>query len=183
MTNPALPESPDAFSDATLADVVPFFRELAERPLEEAQVEAWLEDWSRLECLFDEASVKAQIAAVCDTADEEKRLAELRFTSEIAPELEAWRVKLGERLVESGFYRPDLETTLARQRNRIALFREANVPLVAELEQLSSNHRRIVGGLTADWEGAKLTPPQLRPFAGSGDRTVRERAFRALFRP
>lgn len=177
----SLPSSPDAFTEATLADVVPYFRELAERPLDD--VEAWLADWSKLEALYDEAALRAQLAAVCDTADEDKRAAELRFASEISPELESWRVKLSERLVESGFSRPDLETAIAKLRNRIELFREENVPLVAELEKLSSEHRRIVGGMTVEWDGEKLTPPQMRPFAGSGDRAVRERAFRAFFSP
>lgn len=181
MTATALPESPDAFAAATLEDVLPFYRELSERPLDD--IEAWLEDWNRLECLFDEAASRALIAAVCDTADEARRADELRFMSEIAPELEPWRVRLGARLVESGYTRQDLETTVRRFRNRIALFRPDNVPLVAELERLGSDHRRVVGGLTTDWEGERLTPPQVRPFAGSGDRAVRERAFRAFFRP
>lgn len=176
-----LPSSPDAFADATLGDVVPYFQELAERPLDD--IEAWLEDWSLLECLFDEASTRAQVAAHCDTADDGKRAAELRFTSEIDPELEAWRVRLGDRLVASGYSRPDLETTIARTRNRGELFREANVSLVAENERLSSDYRRIIGGLAADWDGRRLTPPQLRPFAASGDRALRERAFRAFFGP
>lgn len=181
MTAAALPDSPEAFRDATLDDVVPYYRELAECPLDD--VEAWLRDWSRLESLFDEASTKAQVAAVCDTADEGKREAELRFASRIAPELESWRVRLGERLVASGLSRPDLETAIRKLRNRIDLFREQNVPLVAELEELSSNHRRIEGAMTVEWEGERLTPPQVRPHAGSGDRAVRERAFRAFFKP
>jgi oligoendopeptidase F len=181
VTPASTPSSPDSFRDATLESVLPYFRELAERPLDDPA--AWLADWSDLECLFDEASVKAQIAAVCDTADEAKRADELRFTSDIAPHLEPWRVKLGERLVASGFTAPGLETTIQRLRNRIALFRDENVPLVAELERLGSEHRRIVGGLTSEWEGERLTPPQLRPFAASEDRAVRERAFRAFFRP
>src|SRR5215472_5254418 len=176
-----LPASPDAFRDATLDQVVPYYRELAERPLDD--IEAWLADWSLLEALFDEAASDAQIAAVCDTADEAKSRAELRLLSEISPELEEWRVKLSERLVASGFTRPDLDTAIAPLRNRIALFRPENTPIVAELEKLSSDHRHVVGGLRSEWEGEQLTPPQIRPFAGSGDRAVRERAFRAFFKP
>jgi len=176
-----LPGSPDAFRDATLDGVVPYYRELAERPL--GDVEAWLADWSRLESLFSDAETAAQIAYDRDTTDPEKEAAALRFSSEISPQLEPWRVRLAERAVQSGYTRPDLQTTVRRWRNEIELFREENVPLFAELEKLSSRYSKITGGMTVDWEGERLTPSQVRPYAAAGDRTVRERAFRAFFRP
>ncbi len=177
----ALPESPDALRKATLEDVVPYFQELAERPLDD--IPRWLEDWSRLEALLTDAHNEAEIAYDCDTASEEKERAALRFSSEIEPQLEEWRVKLAGRLVDSGYTRPDLETTIGRWRNQIELFREDNVPLFAELERLGSRYSKITGGMTVDWEGERLTPSQVRPFAASGDRPVRERAFRAFFQP
>ena len=99
------------------------------------------------------------------------------------PALEPHRVELGKRLLDSGLERADLETTMARWRNRIGLFREENVPLVAESETLVSQYNKVAGGLISEWEGDRLAPPQLRPFANSGDRDVRERAFRAFFKP
>jgi oligoendopeptidase F len=174
-----LPESPDAFRDAPLEEIESHYRELAERPLDD--VEQWLADWSRLEELLQETVMTAIIEYDCDTKDEEKERVSLRLTSEIAPELEKWSVKLGDRLLESGYSRSDLKTALERFRNRTQLFREENVPLVAELERLGSEYRKLVGAMTVEWEGEQLSPPQVRPFAASGDRDVRERAFRAYF--
>ncbi|HEX6547423.1 MAG TPA: M3 family oligoendopeptidase, partial [Candidatus Dormibacteraeota bacterium] len=42
---------------------------------------------------------------------------------------------------------------------------------------------KVVGSMTVEWEGKQLTPPQVRPFAASGDRAIRERAWRAFFQP
>lgn len=176
-----LPESPDRLANATLDDLTPHYRALAEQPLDDVSV--WLERWSRLEALFGEAATAAEIEYDRDTADEAKQQAALRFGSELSPQLEAWRVRLGERLVASGHAEPGLETTLARWRNRIELYREANTPLVSEAEALSTAYRGRIGSMTAEWEGRRLTPSQLRPFAASGDRQVRERAVRAFFRP
>src|SRR5207245_4834013 len=99
------------------------------------------------------------------------------------PARQAHRGKRGERLVASGLTRADLETTIARWRNRITLFREESIPLVGEVEKLASQYNKVTGGLTAEWDGERLPPPRMRPFASSGDRAVREKAFRAFFKP
>ena len=49
-----LPESPDALKDATWEDVLPYYEELASRPLDSTNVEAWLADWSQFESLLSE---------------------------------------------------------------------------------------------------------------------------------
>ena len=172
---------PAGFQNATLEDLVPFYQELAERPLDD--IEAWLTDWSNLEDLFAEAATEASVAYDNDTADPDKEAADLRFSSEISPQLEPWRVRLAQRLVESGYTRPELETTIRRFANGIDLFREENVPLVAEAQRLSSRFSKIQGGLLSEWEGELVPPSRIRPHAGSADRSVRERAFRAFFRP
>ncbi len=177
----SLPTSPEDLRDATLDDLKPLYQELVERPLDD--VDAWLEDWSRLESLLQDAAYTAETAYDRDTQDAAKERAALRFSSEINPQLEPLRVQLARRLVESGHTRADLETTIARYRNRIELFRAENVPLVSESEKLSSQYSKVVGAMTVEWEGRRLTPSQLRPYAASGDRGVRERAWRAFFAP
>ena len=180
----ALPDSALAFREARLADIVPFYEDLTARQLEgDEAVEAWLNEWSWLEELFTEAANEASTAYDRDTTDPAKEAADLRFSSEISPRLEPYRVKLGEKLVASGFSRPDLEPTIARWRNRIELFREENVPLVAEEQKLASRYSKVIGGLASDWQGERLPPPMLRPYTNSADRSQREQAYRAFFAP
>jgi len=52
----ALPESSEAFQDATWDDLVPYFEELAARPLDRGNVESWMADWSQFESLLGEAA-------------------------------------------------------------------------------------------------------------------------------
>jgi oligoendopeptidase F len=178
-----LPESPSAFAKASWADVVPYFDELAGQPLDSSNVEAWLQAWSRLEELVTEAAARAMIAYTMDTADTQKEADHLRFSTEVLPQMEERSVALAKRLLDSGYSAPDLETTLARFRTQIGIFRDENVRIFAELEEHSARYQRITGTIMVEWEGVERPLPQLQPFLKSSDRAVRERAFRASSQP
>ena len=178
-----LPESPDVFAHATWADVAPYYEALAAAPLTVDLVERWLGEWSRLEELIGEAAALAAIAYSCDTDNPTKEAAHLRFAADIAPKQDEQQVRLGRRLLDLGWDRADLGTMLRRLRTDAKIFREENVPLFAELEELETNYDKITGGLTVEWEGERRTIPQLQPFLKSRDRDVRERAFRLIADP
>ena len=175
--------TPETFANATWADIRPYYDALAARPLDRAGVDAWLAEWSALEEALDEAEALATIAHTTDTGNPDKEAAALRFTSEIAPQIQEQNVRLGRRLIDLADSREDLATTIRRFKNTAALFREENVPLHAEIARLSSEYNKITGGMTVEWEGQELPLPRLRPFLLSQDRAVRERAFRAQSSP
>jgi oligoendopeptidase F len=183
VTVSALPSSPGALSKAHWEDIVPYFDDLAERRLDETTIEGWLQSWSTLEELVTEAAALAMIAYTIETSDPEKEADHLRFSTEILPKMEERSVELARRLVESGYHTPALETSLSRFRTAIEIFREANVPLFSELEELSARYQRITGSMTVEWEGQERPLPQLQPYLKSPDRSVRERAFRAAAGP
>jgi oligoendopeptidase F len=183
VTASVLPTSPAAFAKATWEEVVPYFDDLLERPLDASTVEEWLLAWSRLEELVTEAAAQAMIAYTIDTSDAEKEKDHLRFSTEILPKMEERSVELARRLVALGPDTPELATTLARFRTSIEIFREANIPLFSELEELSARYQRITGSMTVTWDGEERPLPQLQPFLKSPDRAVRERAFRAATQP
>ena len=174
-----LPDSPSAFATATWDDVAPFYEALAVAPLTLENVDAWLAAWSRLEELVGEAGTVAMIDYTCDTADEAREAANLRFSTEIFPKADEQQVRLAGRLLDLGYSRDDLETLLEEFRTDARIFREENVPLFAEVEELAARYQKIVGGLSVEWDGARITVPQLQPHLMSSDRAVRERAFRA----
>jgi oligoendopeptidase F len=179
----AIPESPDAFKDAVWEDVLPFYEELATRPLDAGNVEEWLADWSRFESLLSEASALASFAYTCDTADPAREAAQLRFGTQISPKAQEQRVRLQQRLVQLGYVRQGLETMLERFRNQLQIFNEANVPLSAELSRLTTEWSKVIGAMTVEWDGAEKTPSQLLPYLESSDRGVRERAFKLRAKP
>ena len=179
----ALPATSEAFRDATWADVLPFYEDLASRPLDRSNVDAWLHDWSAFEALLGEASALANFAYSCDTADPAKEAARLRFSGEIEPKAEEQRSRLQKRLVDLNYVTPDLETTVRRFRNQIELFNEANVPLYERLARLSTEWAKVIGAMSVQWEGKEKTPQQMQPFLEEKDRSVRERAFRLMYQP
>ena len=178
-----LPDSADGFTDATWRDLAPFYEELRSRPLDNGNVEGWLQDWSDFEALLYEAAALANFAYACNTADEAAEKARLRFLGEIDPKAEEQRIQLQRRLVDLGYVTPDLEATVRRFRNQMEVFNEANVPLFEQLAGLSTEWAKVIGAMTVDWDGDEKTPPQMLPYQEVNDREVRERAFRKMFQP
>ncbi len=179
----ALPATSEAFKDAKWDDVAPYYEELASRPLDNGNVESWLRDWSAFEAMLAEASALAFFAYACDTADPDKEEARLRFGGEIEPKAEEQRSRLQKRVVALNYVTPELETTIRRFRNQIELFNEANVPLFEKLAKLSTEWAKVIGGMSVDWNGQEKTPQQMQPYLEEKDRSVREQAFRLMYRP
>ena len=179
----ALPASPEALAKASWNEIRPHFDALAARPLDAGSMEQWLADWSRLEAMLTEAASRAMIRYTVDTRNKEAEEDHLRFSTEILPQAEERSVALQKLLVASGHTSPALETTLRAFRTSIEIFRDANVPIMSELEEHSATYQRITGGMTAPWEGKHLPLPRLAPFLKELDRDVRERAFRASTMP
>lgn len=178
-----LPDSSAAFKDATWADIAPYYQDLATRPLDKTNAEEWLRAWSDFEAMLAEAAALAHFAYSCNTADAAVEAAQLRFASEIDPKADEQRSRLQRRLVELGYETPELATTVRRFRNQLELFREANVPLYAELAKLSTGWARVIGAMTVDWDGEEKTPAQMLAYQEDNDRSVRERAFHKQFEP
>ncbi|HEV8125376.1 MAG TPA: M3 family oligoendopeptidase [Gemmatimonadales bacterium] len=178
-----LPASAAAFAQASWADIAPFYGELAARPISLDTVEAWLADWSRLEELLSEAAARAMIAYTVETEDPKREADHLRFSTEVLPRADEESVGLAKRLLELGYTRADLASMVERFRTQIEIFREENVPLSAQLEELGARYQKITGGMMVQWEGREVTLPQLQPHLRSRDRLVRERAFRLMAQP
>ncbi len=180
----ALPASPQALAKATWDDVRAVYDALAAVPLSDrASIESWLADWSAFESMLGEAGSRAMIRYTVNTRDAEAEADHLRFSTDILPKAEERSVALQRRLLETGYTAPGLETTIRAFRTSSEIFRDANVPLLSELEEHSATYQRITGGMTASWEGKELPLPQVAPFLKDPDRAVRERAFRASTAP
>lgn len=178
-----LPDSSAGFADASWDTISRYYYDLASIPLTAANHEAWLTDWSRLDELVTEAASLAMIAYTSDTTDPAKEAAHLRFSTDILPKLGEVEVALARKFVAVGSDRPDLATTLRRFRTSIEIFREANVPLIAEAEGLAARYQQITGTMSAEWGGETIPLPRLAPFLKSGTRAVREAAWRASVAP
>ena len=174
-----LPDTSAGFADATWELLLPYYRELEAMPVDARTFDAWLGRWSRLDELVTEAASLAMIAYTSDTADETKKAAHLRFSTVVLPNLEEAEVALAKKFVAFEPEHVDLSTSLRRFRCAIEIFREANVPLVSEVEGLAAKYQEITGSMMAEWGGERVPLPRLSPFLKSHDRAVRELAWRA----
>lgn len=163
---------------ATWADVAPHYEELAARPLSAETIRAWLDDFSALDEAVDEQFSLSMIAYTADTRDPDREAAYKAWATEILPPLHEVRVALARRLLDFADILPDLEIFIRELRTDVEIFRAANLPRMAALEEMEANYDKITGGLTVDWNGEKKTVPELQPFLLDRDRGIRERAFK-----
>lgn len=178
--------TPEQFRDATWEEILPLYEELVSRPLDASDtdaIKAWLDDWNALDIAVSEAASLANVATSCDSEDPKKEAAHLRFSSEIGPKRNQQIVLLANKLLDSGYSRPGLETTLRRFRTDRDLFREENIPLQQEISKLNNEYNKICGSMNVEWEGEEIPLPRLNPFIQSPDRETREKAWRLQFQP
>ncbi|HYD54703.1 MAG TPA: M3 family oligoendopeptidase, partial [Gemmatimonadaceae bacterium] len=173
-----LPERSEALRDATWATLAPLYDALGSAHEEgTAWADAWIATWSRLDALVHEAAAFAYWDYSRDTTDAEREARYLRWASEIGPELEAAHTRLAERALGLGITRADMREVLEDWRTDVQLFRDANKPRLAELEELGAEYDKVVGGLTVEWEGETVPATRVTEHLHAPDRAVREAAF------
>ncbi len=163
----------------------PYFTELAGRPLNSAQeLDRWLHDLSELEALISEDACWRQIRMTCDTENKELEESFNYFMLEIQPRIQPFADRLNRKLVESPFAaqldHDKYFTYLRNVRKSIDLFREANIPLQAELNVESQRFGMIAGKMTIDVNGQEYTLQQAAKFLEDPNRSLREEVFRKI---
>ena len=167
------------------ASLEPFFQNLAERPIHSrADLEQWLLDMSELEAVVSEDACWRQIKMTCDTTDKSLEEAFTYFCMEIQPRLQPYADLLNKKLVNCPFTQ-ELDqskyfTYLRSVKKNIDLFREANIPLQAELSVMQQQYGAIAGKMTVEVNGQEYTLQQAAKFLESHDRSLREEVYRKI---
>jgi oligoendopeptidase F len=180
MTLPPLPERVEDFDGLNWDAIQPYYDELLNRDLTPDTTPQWLADWSHLEALLDDTYTALHIAYDLDTADEAKQAGAEQYLSDIYPQRMVAQQPLKEKLVDSGYDAPEHRVLLRGFRNEIELFREENVLLLAEVQQLNMQYQQVMGAMTVEFDGEERTLAQLSPYLYKTDRTVREAAWRTV---
>ncbi len=175
-----LPSDPQALVDAHWATFEPYFQDLQQRPLTADTVQAWLADWSQLSDSLDEMISRLAVAISVNTADD---LAEQRYNAffdKIYPKARAADQALKQKLLDSGLEPAGYTIPLRNMRAEADLFREENLPILAEENKLKTKYDKIIGAQMVEWEGQEITVTQLQPVYQDPDRARRERAWRRV---
>jgi oligoendopeptidase F len=165
--------------------IEPYFKELAEREINSADaLEHWLKDVSELEAAVSEDACWRQIKMTCDTENKELETAFNFFMMEIQPKIQPYSDLLNRKLVESPFAntldKKTFFTYLRNVRKNIELFREANIPLQAELNVEAQKFGMISGKMTISVNGQEYTLQQAAKFLEDPDRKLREEVYRKI---
>ncbi|HSF81130.1 MAG TPA: M3 family oligoendopeptidase [Anaerolineales bacterium] len=158
--------------------IEPYFQHLAYQPVDGTTVEGWLKDWTQLSNLLREMHQRLYVASTVDTTDPEAQQRYANFLDNIFPHAQAAEQKLREILLASELEPGGFEVPLRNMRAEAELFCEANLPLLSEELKLATEHDRIIGLQTVEWQGKEVTVAQLQPIYQNPDRSLREQAWK-----
>ena len=176
---------PADFSITNWQGLEPWFKNLDERIINSlADLEQWLKDASELEAVISEDACWRQIKMTCDTENKELEESFTFFMMEIQPMIQPYSDKLNKKLVDCPFTK-DLDqqkyfTYLRNVKKNIELFREANIPLQAELSVMQQQFGVISGKMTVEVNGQEYTLQQAAKFLEDSDRGLRELVYRKI---
>lgn len=176
---------PQDFTVTSWDKLEPFFIDLLEREISSKQeLEKWLKDMSELEAALSEDGCWRQIRMTCDTESKELENAFTFFVMEIQPKVQPYADKLNKKLVESPFTK-ELDqkkffTYLRTVKKNIDLFREENIPILAEMSVMQQQYGVISGKMTVEVGGKEYTLQQATKFLENNDRTLRESVYKKI---
>jgi oligoendopeptidase F len=151
-----------------------------------AELEHWLLDWSELNAALDEESCRRYIAMTCHTDNAAAEQAYLHFVENIDPQLKPWQFQLEQLFIahplRSQLPLPRYEVFLRDTRNRVELFRAANVPLETEEAKLGQQYQKLSGALTVQFRGEEKTLVQMGRYLEEPDRALRQEAWELVAR-
>jgi len=179
--HPSLPSTTADLLQSSWSTFEPLAVELAHRELNDRNLKSWLTDWSDLDRSMVELLYRLYVATTCNTADHEVTQRYQVFLDEVFPQAMAADQVLKEKLLASGLEPDGFDIPLRNMRSEADLFRQENLPLLAEEQKLNTEYDKIIGAQTVQWEGQEVTITQLRPVYQEVERNRREQAWRLAF--
>ncbi len=160
------------------------YKELLEKDINTPEsLENFLEHWSELGAIIDEAGSLAYVNMTCNTKDEQADQNYKYVVEKIYPICQIYEDKVQEKFLSSpalgeidqNYYGLFIKET----KNQKELFRKENVELFTKDALLSQEYQKITGAWMVEFEGKKYTVQQMQVFQEHSDRNLRERAYKA----
>lgn len=168
-------------------DVQPYFDQLlAEEINSVGAFKAWLQKKSELDAILEEDLAWRYIKMTIDTNDESKAKAYQQFVAEIQPKLAPMDHKLNQKILDCAF-KEDLKKEsqgyfifFRGLEKAVEIFRDENVPIQAELDEMSQQFGVISGNQSIEVKGEEVTMQKASTFLKSTDRALRQEVFEAM---
>jgi oligoendopeptidase F len=176
---------PPDFKITDWQNLVTYYDQLANEKLSSVEdLQNWLLKKSELETVVSEDLAWRYIRMTCDTENKEKREAYDFFITEIEPKIQPYNNKFDLILLQSP-YKKELSSEADQIMIKIAenhnsTFREENIPLLTEIQQLQVKYGATVGSLMVTIDGEEMTLQKASTKLLETDRNVREKAYLAI---
>lgn len=163
----------------------PYYQKLADYPVDTPQnLKNWLRMRSEVETVVSEEVGWRYIKMTCDTANEELKKNYDYYLTEIDPHIQPYANLLDKKLLASpaiDALTSDADKIMVKSaQNHARTFREENIPLLTEIQQLQVQYGAIVGNLTVTINGEELTLQKAANQLLLPDRNLREQAYYAI---
>jgi oligoendopeptidase F len=169
----------------TFADIEPYFEDLQGRTLNtQKKVWQWLIDRSELESVISEDLGWRYIKMNCQTDDKELANDFNTFVSAIEPQIaiasNKLDLKFNEPAVQNYIDKAKLFTVIREIKKDIDLFREANVPLEAELQKKEQEFGILASKMMVVYNNQEHTLQSAANFLKDTNRQIREEVYRLI---
>ena len=176
---------PETFKVEKWEDIEPFYQQLLQRPINNKEaLRAWLEDRSELESVIAEDVGWRYIRMTCDTANKTYQQDYTYFISEIEPKIAPLNHQLNHKQLDSPYLEQLDEPGFAIMKRDlekdVKIFREENIPLKTQVQNLSKEYGAITGAMTVEMEGQELTLQQAAVYLESTDREKRRETYEKI---
>ncbi len=166
-------------------NLAPYYEELANREVSSLQeLTQWLEDRSELESATQENLAWRYIRMSCDTSNEKYSEDFSFFVKEIEPKIAPQDNILNEKFLASPFSNQlkntDYNNYLRSVKQRVEIFRDENIPLIAELQDKQQQFSATSGAQTVEHNGQELTLQQASALLRDTDRNLRESVYKKV---
>jgi oligoendopeptidase F len=143
----------------------------------------FLEFWSELSCVVDEAGSVAYVNMTCDTKNKEAESEYLHLVQDIFPICHENEDKVKKKFLRSEFLKkidPAYYGLFIKQTvEDDAIYRQENIELFTKDSILCQNFQKITGSWMVEFDGKRQTAQQIQVYQENPDRSIREAAYRA----
>ncbi|MCE3228383.1 MAG: oligoendopeptidase family [Bacteroidetes bacterium] len=173
------------FTVTTWELLKPYYDDLLNRNIKSKEdLEQWLKDNSELSSVVSENMAWRYIKMTCDTTSEEIRNSFNDFIQNIEPNISPVSNELNKKLMASEFTsqltKQGYDIYLRGVKTSIEMFREENIPLNTQLQELEQKFGEISGAQTVEHNGEKMTMQKASVFLKDLDRKVREEMYHKI---
>ena len=143
----------------------------------------FLEFWSELACVVDEAGSVAYVAMTCDTKNKQAEEDYLHLVQNIFPVCHEFEDKVKKKFlgsehlykIDPEYYGLFIKQTITEDQ----IYRKENIDLFTKDSILCQNFQKITGAWMVDFDGKRQTAMQMQVYQENPDRSIRESAYKA----